>query len=276
MPRDKISQSNGKILKALSVILVYFLAGFILSGCNLTAFSKPAALQITSVPDSSVFMDGKLLGKTPFYSDQLSPGDHTVKLSASLSSYSARISLTSGTLTVVNRELADNFLAQSGENLWLDPGLSGTFLVSRPEGTEITIDGKFYGNATKLIQNLEDGDHQVQLTKAGYVTRQFQIKTSSKYRLNADITLASEIARGQVAVAEPSPQVQVKKVEVLKTPQGFLRVRKDASLTSDEIGRVSTGDQLEVIQETDDWVKVLFGDNKQGWISKTYTKDIAQ
>ncbi len=275
MPKEGIRAKKCKKNKITGLVLIYFLAAFLLSGCSLTAFNKPAALQVTSVPGSSVFMDGKLLGKTPYYSDQVTSGDHTIKLSASQSSYTTQIALRSGTLTVINRELADNFSAQSGENLWLEPGLSGTLLISRPQDTEITIDGKFYGTAPKLIKNLDDGDHQVQLTKAGYINRQFAIKTSSKYRLTADVTLASEIGRGQVQMAEPSPQVQVQKVEILKTPQGFLRVRKDASLTSDEIGRVSTGDQLEVIQKTDDWVKVLF-EGKQGWISKTYTKDLSQ
>jgi len=261
------------INRKLFPISYFLFIVFSLSGCSLTSFNKTAALQVTSTPNSSVFMDGKLLGKTPYYSDQVASGNHTIKLSASEVSYTTQVTLTSGTLTVINRELADNFSAQSGENLWLNPGLSGTLLISRPQDTEITIDGKFFGSAPKLVENLKDGDHEVQLSKAGYTTRQFAIKTSSKYRLTADVTLASEIAKGQVQVAPPSPQVQVKKVEILKTPQGFLRVRKDASLTSDEIGRVSTGDQLEVIQETGDWVKVIF-EGKQGWISKTYAKDI--
>lgn len=276
MVKNRFQLKNRYKIKIPGIFLACLLATISLTGCNLTAFNKLAALQVTSVPDSSVFMDGKLLGKTPFYSDQITSGEHTVKLSASQASYTTKLALTSGTLTVINRELADNFSAQSGENLWLEPGLSGTLLISRPDNTEITIDGKFYGNAPKLIENLDDGDHQVQLTKSGFTSLQFAIKTSSKYRLTADVTLASEIARGQVPAAEPNPQVQVKKVEILQTPQGFLRIRKDASLTSDEIGRVSTGDQLEVIQETDDWLKVIFDSNKQGWISKTYTKEITQ
>lgn len=262
-----------KKLKTLPFIIFCSFSAAILSGCSAVSFNKPAALQVTSTPEASVFMDGKHLGKTPFYSDQITTGSHVIKIAASQASYVDKITLTSGTLTVIDRDLADNFMAQSGENLWLEPGLIGTLIVSRPAEADITIDGKFYGKTAKLIQNLEDGDHKVQLTTNGFVSREFAIKTSSKYRLVADVTLASQIAKGQVAVNTPLSLPQTKKVEITQTPQGFLRVRKDASLSSDEIGRVSTGDQLEVVQETDDWVKVIL-DGKQGWISKTYTKDL--
>jgi hypothetical protein len=260
-------------LKTLPLVIYCFFLATVLSGCSAVSFNKPAALQVTSTPEASVFLDGKHLGKTPFYSDQITAGSHIIKIAASEASYVDKIALTSGTLTVIDRDLADNFMAQSGENLWLEPGLTGTLIVSRPPEADITVDGKFYGKTTKLIQNLEDGDHKVQLTIEGFISREFAIKTSSKYRLIANVTLASQIAKGQVAVNTPLPLPQIKKVEITKTPQGFLRVRRDASLSSDEIGRVSTGDQLEVIQETGDWVKVIL-DGKQGWVSKTYTKQL--
>src|SRR3989344_1571397 len=47
-----------------------------LSGCKAIGTTKPAALQITSVPEASVFLDGKHLGKTPFFSDQLKVGEY--------------------------------------------------------------------------------------------------------------------------------------------------------------------------------------------------------
>ncbi|KKR50963.1 MAG: N-acetylmuramoyl-L-alanine amidase [Candidatus Curtissbacteria bacterium GW2011_GWA1_40_16] len=268
-----ITKHQSQVVKKILLIIYLLLLTILLSGCSTVSFNKPAALQVTSTPQASVFLDGKHLGKTPFYSDQITAGSHSIKISASQTSYVDKITLTSGTLTVINRELADNFMAQSGENLWLEPGLTGTLIISRPSDAYITIDGKSYGKTAKLVQDLEDGDHKVQLTADGFIPREFAIKTSSKYRLIADVTIASQIAKGQVAPNTPLTLPQTKKIEITKTPQGFLRVRKDASLTSDEIGRVSTGDQLEVIQETGEWVKVIF-EGKQGWISKTYTKEI--
>ena len=48
------------------LILVAFL-----SGCSIVGGNKPAALQVTATPEASVFLDGKHLGKTPFFTDQL-------------------------------------------------------------------------------------------------------------------------------------------------------------------------------------------------------------
>ena len=268
-----IVKDRSRAVKKILLVICNLSLVALLSGCSAVSFNKPSALQITSTPEASVFLDGKHLGKTPFYSDQITSGSHVIKVAAFQAIYVDKITLTPGTLTVVDRDLADNFMAQSGENLWLEPGLTGTMIVSRPLGADITIDGKFYGKTAKLIQNLEDGDHKVQLSIDGYISREFAIKTSSKYRLVADVTLASQIAKGQVAPNTPLTLPQTEKIEITKTPQGFLRVRKDASLTSDEIGRVSTGDRLEVIQESGEWVKVIF-EGKQGWISKTYTKVI--
>ena len=94
--------------KYLPLTFCAFLFALILSGCSLTSNQKPAALQVTSTPQASVFLDGKHLGKTPFYSDQLRAGEHTLKVTVSEASYVDKITLTSGTLMVVNRELANN------------------------------------------------------------------------------------------------------------------------------------------------------------------------
>lgn len=242
-----------------------------LSACTAVGMNKPAALQITTTPEASVFLDGKHLGKTPFYSDQLQNKEYLVKISAGEASYSEKVTLTPGTLTVINRDLNDNFLAQSGEVLSLEPGQVGLFVISMPDQANVTVDGKLAGKTPIKIADIKEGEHKVQITKEGYVDREFAVKTSSKYQLTANVTLASQIAKGILTTASPTPQLQM--VEIQQTPQGFLRVRKEASLSSPEIGRVKLGDKLELIQETTDWVQVKFED-KQGWVSTQYIKKL--
>ncbi len=249
----------------------YLLLAISLSGCSLFGYSKPAALQVTSTPEASIFLNGKHLGKTPFYSDQLKEGTYTLKISASEATYVDKIDLYAGSLTVVNRELNSNYLAQSGEVLWLEGGKNAAFIATSPPDADITVDGKYHGRSPVQITDISIGDHKVLASKQGYLEKEFAIKTSSKYKLIASVTLASEIAKNPEATKKP--QIQVAKVEIVKTPQGFLRVRKDASLDSPEVGRVNTGDQLDVIQETDDWIKISF-EGKLGWVSKQYTKKI--
>ena len=164
-------------------------------------------------------------------------------------------------------------LAQSGEVLWLEDSASGLFITSLPQAADVIIDGKYKGKTPLLILDIEEEDHKVTLSKAGYINREFSIKTSSDYQLQADVTLASEIAKGIASQPTPAPKLEVQKVEILKTPLGFLRVRSEPSLTATEVGRVKTGDQLDIIQEVKDWIKVSF-EGKQGWISAQYTKKL--
>lgn len=261
----KISLKTLVLVVSLSSLVV------LLSACSAVGFNKPAALQITTKPEASVFLDGKHVGKTPFFSDQLKSGKHSLKITVSEASFVDEVNLTSGTLTVVNRDLAPSFLAQAGETLYLLSGKRGLFLTSMPPEADATVDGKLVGRTPVLMSDIGEGDHKVLITKDGYASREFAIKTTSQYQLSAQVYLASQEAKNIAEGNVPSPQPQIAKVEVTDTPQGFLRVRQDASIDSAEIGRVKPGDQLEVIQETQGWVEVKF-EGKQGWVSAQYTK----
>lgn len=256
----------------LLVVSCQLLVVLLLSGCTAIGTNKPAALQITSTPEASVFLDGKHIGKTPYSSNQLKAREYLVKLSAGEATYAEKVSLREGTLTVINRELNNNFLAQSGEVLWLESGKSGLFISSMPAGVDVVLDGTLIGQTPLLFKEVAEGDHKVTLTKDSYLQREFAIKTTGNYQLVADVTLASEIAKeGKLPIAPSSSPTA--KVRVTQTPQGFLRVRKDPQLSAPEIGRVKTGDELELIQETKDWVKVEFA-GKQGWVASQYVKKI--
>ena len=166
---------------------------------------KPAALQVTSKPEASVFLDGKHIGKTPFYSDQLRAGEYTLKVTVSGADYVDKITLSQGTLVAVNRELNSNYLAQGGENLSLVSGQKGLFIISLPSEADVTIDGSYVGKTPLLTQEIEEGDHKVQLAKEGYIEREFAIKSSTKYQILAEVTLASQIAKG-VGTTAKEPQ----------------------------------------------------------------------
>lgn len=260
-----------KNLKKIPFLIIILLIPSFLSGCQAIGSSKPAALQITSTPQASVFLDGKHVGKSPFFSDQLKNKEYLVKITEGEASHVEKVKLTEGTLTVINWELNNNFLAQSGEILSLEPKKNGLIVISMPGEASLEIDGKFIGKTPAQVENIEDGEHKILLSFPGYIDREFTVKTSNNYRLQADVTLASEIAKG---ATQKQPQLpQIEKVTVLSTPLGFLRVRKEASLSSQEVGQVKTGDELEVIQETEDWIQIKFED-KKGWVSSQYVQKL--
>ena len=278
-----------KYLKFLSIVTCQLSLIVLLSGCQAIGFSNPAALQVTAKPEASVFLDGKHIGKTPFFSDHLKEGEYTLKVTVSETSYVDKITLSEGTLTVVNRELASNYLAQSGENLSLVSGKDGLFIISLPSEADVTIDGSYSGKTPILTKDIEMGDHKIQLVKEGYVEREFAVKTSSKYQVLADVTLASQIAKGIGINSKEPPKLETERVLVLNTPQGFLKVRKDPSLSSEEIGRVTSGNEYKILQETKEWFQISFegpsspasqrgeraGEAGQsGWISAAYAQKV--
>lgn len=261
-------------LKNLCLVTILWLLAILLTGCSAVGSNKPAALQITTNPETSVFLNGKHIGKTPYFSDQLKSGNYTVKLSASDANYTSKIRLNEGTLTVVNRDLAGNFQAQSGEVLWLEKNKSGFFIASIPPAADVSIDGRQIGKTPAIVHDLEEGEHKVTISHQNYTKREFAIKTSKKFLLNAEVTLALTDAKGVGNTSvNPSPQPQIKKIEILKTPQGFLRMRKAPALESQEVIRVPDGTQLEIIQDTVDWLQVKY-QGKIGWVSAQFTKKL--
>ncbi len=183
------------IRKNLLFTIYYLLFTIFLTGCSAIGYTKPAALQVTSEPEASVFLDGKHLGKTPFYSDQFQNGEALLKISASDAKFITKVKLTEGTLAVVNRELSTDVLSQAGETLTLTPNSQGFMIITDPNEANVTIDGRYSGKTPKLASDLANGDHKVLVSKKGYVSREFAIKTSSKYQVVAEVTLASEIAK---------------------------------------------------------------------------------
>lgn len=61
-------------------------------------------------------------------------------------------------------------------------------------------------------------------------------------------------------------------IEILDTPNGFLRVREEPTTSSAEITRLKTGDVVEYIDEQDGWYKVKLDSGETGWVSSIYVK----
>jgi hypothetical protein len=80
---------------------------------------------------------------------------------------------------------------------------------------------------------------------------------------------------------EETQKQQIKKITVTQTPVGWLNVRKSTSLTAEIIRRIYPGEEYEVLEETDSWVKIKFSQSVKvenesfdsGWIVKGYTKE---
>ena len=246
------------------------------------------ALQVTSVPQSKVYLDNKLLGMTPFYTRELSQmlgvGDYTVKLvplTGNFRPFEEKIPINfghgKGTLTAVDRTFADNG-SNDGSIISLSPLNSEkdieVLVISLPDKANVFLDSNPVGITPLLLKQVGESDHDLRVTRDGYKDKSIKIKTALGFKLNVLVFLGVKVDLFPTPFASSeamlSPTVTVSKVLILNTPTGFLRVREISSVDSLEIARVIPGETYELISEKEGWFEIKLTDGKIGWVSSSY------
>ena len=157
------------------------------------------ALQVTSLPESKVYLNGKFIGNTPLCkcspSDMLLVGDYTVGIvpnQAGLKPIEEKITINKSTLSVIDRSFADGALS-SGSVITLevpsDKKALEVMVVSFPDKSSVFIDNNLVGITPLLLKNITESDHDLKLTKEGYMDKSIRIRTAMGLRLKSIITL---------------------------------------------------------------------------------------
>lgn len=292
-------------MKKLGIII---LSAVLLGGCTpKDLFVKPpAGLEIATVPFSTVFLNGENKGETPYSDKNVKPGTYTLKLvptqGDNLSSYETKLVLIPKATTIISRTFAQSELDSSGYTLQLqeDPS-GGTFLsvISDPDTINVTIDDKPSGFTPLSKLTLSPGSHSLLATSPGYIEQSLSVNTVKGYNLIVNFKLASQT----ITLTPPSPSTPsaslvpttsmspspstindpqpaspaggstISKPYILigETGTGWLRIRKEASGTSDELGKADTGEKLKYLGESTDlgWHKIEF-EGAVGWVSGKY------
>lgn len=263
-------------------IIIFLVVTFFLD----PSFGK-GALQVTSIPESNVYLDGKLLGKTPLckceLQNMLSSGAHDIKLiptSGDLKAYEERITITKSTLTVIDRTF--NNSSSDGSVISLTPldnkNLMELFVISFPDKSDVFLDNNVVGSTPLLLKDITQSDHDLTLKKDGYKNKTIKIRTALGYKLNVLVSLGINLATSTLTPSTSSssatlpPAVAIQKVVILQTPTGDLNVRESGSLDSAKIGKVYPGDTFDLVDEKDNWFEIKLQNGKTGWISAIYAK----
>jgi len=250
--------------------------------------SGKGALQVTSVPESKVYLNSRLLGTTPLCACELEQmldiGGYAVKLvplAGNFRPFEEKITINKGTLTVVDRTFADNgesdgsIISLSSLNSKKDVEI---LVVSLPDKANVFLDSNPVGVTPLLLRNVSQSDHDLRVTLTGYKDKSIKIKTSSGFKLNSLIFLGVSNDLSNQLIASPSAALvsspAVSKVLILNTPTGFLRVRESNSISSPEIAKVKPGEEYELVSEKEGWFEIKFdlpaNEGKKGWISSSY------
>lgn len=270
------------ILPPLVAIIIFIIVTIILNKS-----ASKGALQVTSVPKSKVYLDGKLLGETPFckceQNDTLDTGEYTIKLvpdNNKFSPFESKITISPSVLTVVDRTFGEGGLSQ-GSIIDLTPisdkNEAQILVVSFPDKANIYLDNNLSGTSPLLLKNVTESDHEIKLSKEGYKEKAVRIRAIKGYKLesivflsiNQDLTNSSSSALPELS---PVPSASQNQVTILDTPTGFLRVREDATISSLQVGTVNPGEKYELVSEKEDWFEIKLEDGKTGWISSQYAK----
>lgn len=249
-----------------------------------TKSTGKGALQVTSEPSSKVYLDGKLIGTTPFCKgaqnckdqEMIDAGDHTIRLEpeGNFPFFEHKISIEPKVLTVVDRSFSDD--SGSSANIITLLKLSekekvGLEVISFPDKSKVFLDGAFIGDSPLLTYDVTESDHELKLTKPGYKEKIIPIRTAKGYKLEVQMFLAASPESLPVASSSGSLSPKTTKVVILQTPTGFLRVRSLPSTGSSQLGLVYPGEKYDLLEEQTGWFKIKLSEGKEGWVSATYS-----
>ncbi len=241
------------------------------------------ALQVTSIPSSQVFLEGKYVGKTPLclceLPQLLKSGDYSIKLVPSQSgfkNFEQKITIYQGVLTVVDRTFDQEAAVSTGSIITLSPiddkSASQLLVVSFPNKAQVILDSSPVGVTPLLLKEITPSDHEIKVLKDGYSEKIIKIKAIEGKRLEVTMALGIKTDINSAAALASVSAITTPQVIILDTPTGYLRVRKDSAASSAQIANVNPGDKLLLISEKDGWYEVRLSDGKTGWISSAYAK----
>lgn len=282
-----------KIKKILLIFIASFLLALILFLAvqfYLSLTAQKGALQVTSSPESKVYLGDKYIGQTPLCKcdsgDMITAGEYTIRLvpvDSALKEFQEKITISQAVLTVVDRKFGKNALSE-GSIISLSPltdkKKTELLVVSFPQGAEVALDDNALGSTPLLSKEPTASDHVLKVSKDGYNEKEVRINTPLGYKLTVSAYLSTNGAGEPSPSPTPAASEDVtptvspaeQKVTILNTPTGFLRVRSGASTSGYEVGRVQPQQSFPLISETEGWYEIKLPDGTTGWVSSDYAE----
>jgi hypothetical protein len=263
-------------------ILIFVIVVFLLG-----TRPEKGALQVTSSPKASVYLNDKLMGATPLClcdsKNMLKVGEYIIRVvpaEGNFEPFQRRITINPKVLTVVDRSFSQTALSQASIitlNQIQDKKDAQISTISFPSDANFFVDGVLAGKTPTVVKNQTESDHEIKVTKEGYKDKTVRIRAILGYRLEAIVYLGidPDVASSSAAkIPTPSvtPSTTKPMVLILDTPTGFLRVRDAASVSGAEIGQVKPGETYELISEETNWFEIKLKTGETGWISSQYAK----
>jgi len=286
-------------MKTKGIIIIVIVLALVLVGLIIKSkfFGRqgPGALQISTTPTATVFLDGTQAGITPYFDDKIKAGEHTVKLvpestEENLTSWEGKVNLLPGILTSIKRTFAVNEAESSSEMITLEKAgrkdQSSLAVISIPDQAVVKLNGEPKGFTPLSLEDLAPADYQITISSSGYEEKTVSAHTIGGYKLIVNVKLAQTMegieeatpsgATEEEAETTPTPKAQATPpakpyVKVKDTPTGFLRVRMGPSTSATETAQIKPGEMYPYLdEEKDGWLKIEYKKDEEGWVSGVY------
>lgn len=290
------------IRKSAIFVTVTLVATLGLTGC--IRKTQPGALKISSTPNTTVYVDGQEVGNagpnSSYSNEKLEAGEVTIKLASddpNLQPWEGLVDINPGVVTVVNRDLATNAAQAAGEQLTMtatNQSAASMAVASSPDGAMVKLDGEPKGPTPLEINQISEGDHIVEISAPGYNARTISVNAINGYKVMIDAQLAKQEVEMIIEDTEATDSADLEDtdttdttdsdtdkdtaikpgtpgtVTIQDTPTGWLRVRAEATVNSEEVAKVNPGEEYKLLDEQNGWYQIELEDGKEGWISGTY------
>ena len=242
-------------------------------------FNQTGVLEIKTEPAVIVVINGDQVGTTPFRK-QFSPQDLIVKLlpqegDQSTPIWQGEVKINDATLTLIRKFFSSDLKQNWGEifdfNKIPDKNFGAVAIVSRPNKAIVKLNGEVKGYAPILLEKVAPGQHTLELSSDNYENAVLGINIQTGYQLNIEIKLKVKEVVSSQNEKEENETAPVVQIIILNTPTGWLRVRKGAGTSYDEVGRVKPSEKYPFIEEKNGWYKIKLND-EEGWISAQYAE----
>lgn len=234
-------------------------------------------LVVDASSDAAVYINGVEVGETPYEAEVLA-GEIVLKLvpTSKDAPYSSKLPIIPYTKTIVRRSFGDSELTSSTSIVFLKKNSNMSTrlqIISIPDTSDIYIGGQLQGKTPFLSASTQPARSEVTIKKNGFEAQQLAVQTIKGYTTTLIVSLKSSRVALQNNVALPSVKVPVF-VIVQTTPNGFLRVRAEPNVQSDEVMQITPQSKYEFVEESEDkkWYKIKLTDGSEGWVSNQYVK----
>lgn len=204
--------------KKVAAFALLLVSSLLLSGCNPFVEKKSGLQVITNDIPASIYLDGQYLEKTPYIGKDLKAGQYTLKIlpdDSNLVPYETTINLRGGLLTVVTW-IPGNRPETSGGVIYEMEKLSNSkhaeiSIISLPDQAIVSLDGQNREFTPILIENIEPGHHEFEMSLPSYETQKHTINVVAGHRMDVTVKLAKSIDTNQFdsETAEATPSAEI-------------------------------------------------------------------